>query len=48
MGMKLNRIFDALLPVRAAPDQLVYSVARIARFHHAGANYPGMALHALG
>jgi hypothetical protein len=32
MGMKLNRIFDALLPVRVASDQLVYSVGRIARF----------------
>lgn len=32
MGLKLNRIFDALSPVRAAPDQVVYSVGRIARF----------------
>jgi Putative PD-(D/E)XK family member, (DUF4420) len=32
MGLKLNQIFDALLPVRVGPDQLVYSVGRIARF----------------
>ncbi len=32
MGLKLNRIFDALSPVHAAPDQVVYSVGRIARF----------------
>jgi hypothetical protein len=32
MGMKLSRIFDALLAVRVASDQIVYSVGRIARF----------------